>query len=233
LNFGLYEAEKLGESSMAKTAVIAGATGLVGRELVDLLLHGDDFDQVIVLVRRSLQRNHPKLTEYIVDFDQLEHVVPDEIWHEASIFCTLGTTMKQAGTRDNFRRVDYDYPLALARIAKRHQAKQFVIVTAMGADAKSMVFYSRVKGELEVQLQALQLNSLSILRPSLLVGHRQEQRIGEQVANRVAGWLSFIFVGPLQQYKPVSGRTVAMAMERIARSARSGTRFYTSAQWFD
>ncbi|WP_369426627.1 oxidoreductase [Paenibacillus ehimensis] len=181
---------------MAKQAIVAGSTGLVGRELVSLLLDHPAYDRVITLVRTSSGIRHPKLEQRVISFDRLadESAVGFE---GADVFCALGTTIKKAKTREQFRKVDYGYPMELGRLASASGAAQFLIVTAIGADKQSVFFYSRVKGETEDGLRALGLPSLHIFRPSLLLGEREEVRFGERMAallSRVAG---FAMRGPL------------------------------------
>ncbi|WP_424769078.1 NAD(P)H-binding protein [Paenibacillus sp. sgz302251] len=208
---------------MGKKALVAGATGLVGQELVDLLLNHNAYHKVIVLVRREMNITHPKLEQQIIDFEQLEHLSPDLV-AGADIFCALGTTIKKAKTKQNFMRVDYDYPMTLGRLAKRHGAEKMLIVTAMGASEKSMFFYSRVKGKVEEDLKGLGLDSLHIFRPSLITGDRQEHRFGEQAASAIGRKLPFLFKGKMEKYKPIAARTIAQAMVNAAASnIRSST----------
>lgn len=196
---------------MGKKALVAGATGLVGRALVELLLRDGRYDAVTVLVRNPLDIADPKLTQIVQDFERLDELSP-ELVSEAAIFCVLGTTIKKAKTRENFRRVDYEYPLALGKMAKRHGAEGMLIVTAMGADQRSRVFYNQVKGQVEEALRQLQLPYLRIFRPSLLLGDRQEHRLGEKIATVAARWLPKFLFG---KFKPIEGRTVAQAMANV------------------
>ncbi|MFS0726013.1 oxidoreductase [Paenibacillus sp. 1P07SE] len=199
------------------TAVVAGATGLVGRELVQLLLEDPAYNRVIALVRRELGLTHPKLDERQISFDRLEEEIDGAWLRDADVYCTLGTTIKKAGSQEVFRRVDYTYPVELGHIAKRSGAARYLIVTAMGANARSKVFYSRVKGEVERDLTALGLPRLVILQPSLLLGERGERRPAEWLASVLARPLSALMVGPLAKYKAIEGRDVARAMIATAR----------------
>lgn len=199
------------------TAVVAGATGLVGRELVRLLLKDPSYSRVIALVRRELGLSHPKLEERNVSFDRLEEEMDEELLRDANVFCALGTTIKQAGSKEAFRRVDYAYPLALGRASRRYGAARFVIVTAMSASERSMMFYSRVKGETERDLAALGLSCLVVLRPSLLLGKRTENRTGERLAIALSRPLGAIMIGPLAKYRAIDSRDVACAMIAAAR----------------
>ncbi len=156
-----------------KRALIAGATGLVGGYVLRHLLAHPSYSRVAILVRRESPIRDPKLTQRIVDFAHLDAgvsgVAPDEV------FCCLGTTIRKAGSEEAFRRVDYDYPLALARLAKAVGANKFLMVSALGADPKSAVFYNRVKGEVEQAIAAIGLPAAYFFRPSILTGPRAEQ----------------------------------------------------------
>lgn len=211
-----------------KKALVAGATGLVGRSLVYELLESGIYSEIRILARRKTEFSDKRgVQEHIIDFDELAR-------HESilegidDVFVTLGTTMKKAETKDNFIQVDYTYPVQLAELAKQSGAKRFLIITAAGSDPKSPFFYSRVKGQLEEKLLSLGLPSLHIFRPSLLTGERDEFRLGEKAAEAASRKLSTLFRGPLEKYKPVEGRFVAAAMKAIAQEESSGTYLYES-----
>jgi len=180
-----------------------------------LLLQDPGVDQVRILVRRPLP-NPPgsaKLEECIIDFDHLQrHAESLEV---DQIICALGTTMHKAGSREEFRKVDHDYPLRLARHGLAHGASHFLLVSALGADPLSRVFYNRVKGETERAISAVGYPSLTIVRPSLLLGEREEFRLGEEVAKRF-GWLA------PRRLRPVHARQVALALVRAAREGVPG-----------
>ena len=162
--------------------ILAGATGLVGRHVLARALAEPRVHRVVAPTRRPLPA-HPKLDAPVVDFD---HPPEDaDWWHADALICALGTTMKTAGSRAAFRRVDHDYPLAFARLAQRHGTPTYVLNSAMGADARSRVFYNRVKGELETELPALGFASLTLVRPGLIGGDRDERRLGETLATHV------------------------------------------------
>ncbi|WP_028550092.1 SDR family oxidoreductase [Paenibacillus sp. UNC451MF] len=211
---------------MTKKAIVAGATGLVGAALLDKLLADPYYSEVYILVRRTTGRQNDKLTEWIVDFDRL--ALDASTLQGADVFCTLGTTIKKAGSQEQFRKVDCEYPVELARQAASSGADQFLIVTAMGSDTKSMFFYSRVKGETEALLRQLAIPGLSIFQPSLLTGEREEVRRGERLGEAAARRLSFVFTGPFRKYKPIAAATVAEGMIRAARLNRPGIKIYES-----
>lgn len=208
---------------MGRRAVIAGATGLVGGELVKLLLGTKEYDNVTVLVRRRINLAHPRLTQLVTDYEQLSEL-PNELFESADVYCALGTTMKKAGSKPNFEHVDYHYPMELGKLAKRAGAARLLLVSSIGANANSFFFYTAVKGRLERDLQALSLQSLHLFRPSLILGDRGEFRWGERMAARLSDWGSFLYAGPLGRYKPVRAETIAQAM---ASAALTGQTFPT------
>ncbi|HUL68676.1 MAG TPA: NAD(P)H-binding protein [Gemmatimonadales bacterium] len=203
--------------------LLLGATGLVGSECLRQMVADPVFERVLVLARRSLRAEDraPKVVEQLVDFDQLESIKPST--PVDAVMCALGTTIKQAGSQERFRAIDYGYPLAAARLALAQGARHYLLVSSLGADARSRVFYSRVKGELEAAISALPFRTVSILRPSLLLGDRQERRVGELLMKRVA----FLFP---PKWRAIHGRDVAAAMLRVAKEDLPGRRIIESAQ---
>ncbi|MGO4539428.1 NAD(P)H-binding protein [Paenibacillus sp. 2TAB19] len=207
------------------SCVLAGATGLVGAALLRQLLADPNTRTVTVLVRRpldaaataGLEAMRSKLRIIVASFDDIDLAMQDV---EADIvYCALGTTIKAAGSQEAFRTVDLEYPLALARYAKRVNASQFAVITAMGSSKSSAFFYSRVKGELEEELAKLEIPLLHIFQPSLLLGHRKEKRLGETVGTWLATALGFTMVGRLRRYRAIRGDVVAAAMLRATRIA--------------
>lgn len=165
--------------------LLVGATGLVGRHVLELALDDARVASVVAPVRRALPA-HPKLSSPQVDFDRLD---PEASWWNAdAVICTLGTTMKVAGSQAAFRRVDHDYPLAVARLAHAHGTPTYVLNSAVGADAQSRFFYNRVKGELERALEAEGYASLTFVRPGLIGGEREEFRLGERLLVSALAW---------------------------------------------
>ncbi|CAN5496835.1 oxidoreductase [soil metagenome] len=209
-----------------RTALLLGATGLVGGHCLNFLLNDESYGRVSVLGRRPLEREHPKLEQHLVDFDRLEDSA--ERIRAQDVFCCLGTTIKKAGSQEAFRRVDFEYPLQSARIAARQEMERFLIVTAIGADPGSRIFYNRVKGEVEEAVRALPFESLVILRPSLLLGEREEMRPGERLAEPAMRALSPLMLGPARKYRPIEARKVAAAMVRLAKEGRQGVRIVES-----
>lgn len=196
------------------TAWIAGASGLVGGLLLLQLLEAPEYDQVVALGRGPLDLVHPKLRQVTVDFTALDQLADD--WPCDDAFCCLGTTIRRAGSRENFRAVDHGAVLALAWAAQRHGARRFLVVTALGADARSRFFYNRVKGETEDALQVLDFSTLAIFRPSLLLGTRAEFRLGERLGH-VLLWLAEpLLLGRWRRYRAIEAAVVARAMLRCS-----------------
>ncbi len=179
-----------------------------------ILIEQKEYEEIHVLVRRSLDLDSPKVVEHLINFDELESLeIDSKIDH---VFCTLGTTIKKAKTKENFRKVDYDYVLELGKKAKQWNVQKFLLVSSLGANAKSRIFYSRVKGEIEQALKNLNLNQLFIFRPSLLLGERKEHRAGEKTAINVYKVIDPLFFGPFKKYKGIEARQVAKGMINIA-----------------
>ncbi|TDB65156.1 NAD-dependent epimerase/dehydratase family protein [Arundinibacter roseus] len=207
-----------------KTALVVGASGLIGKQLTQLLIESGYYSEVQVLVRSSLKIVHPRLREIRYDFDK-----PDASLVKAQdIYCCLGTTMKKAGSKEAFFTVDYEYPLQIARLSLLNGAEKFLIVTAMGANASSTFFYNRVKGEIEEDLRALQFETLHILQPSLLLGDRTERRLGEKIGEVVMKAVGPLMVGPLLKYRAIDSVKVARAMFALAQKPHKGVFFHTS-----
>ncbi|HEY4651643.1 MAG TPA: oxidoreductase [Pontibacter sp.] len=209
-----------------RNALIVGASGLVGGHCLRLLLNSDRYSQVISVGRRDLPLIHPKLDQKVVDFDNLKKYSAELAADD--IYCCLGTTIKKAGSKADFYKVDHTYVVELARLTAARNAAQFLVVSAMGADAGSMFFYNKVKGQMERDVQELGFRGVHIFRPSLLLGEREEYRTGEEVAAKVMGPLSSLLVGPLRKYKPIPGEDVAKAMLYAAAENRGGVQIYSS-----
>ncbi len=212
-------------AALPRRALLAGATGLVGRQVLQGLLADDTVVAVHVLARRPLEARHPKLTVHTVDFAALPALpTVDEA------YLALGTTIKVAGSQPAFRAVDFDANLAVARAARSAGATRLGVVSAMGADARSRIFYSRVKGELEEALATLGYAGLVIARPSLLAGDRgslgQPERAGEKIGLHVSRWLKPLIPS---NYRAIAARDVARALLRAVPTA-SGERVLLSGQ---
>jgi len=213
--------------SVPTSILLCGATGLVGGECLRLLATDPAFGRVVVLTRRSLPKellqgvDGSSVEEHVVDFDNLP--VHAELFRVDQIVCALGTTIKKAGSRERFRQVDQGIPLAVARQGVEGGAHHYLLVSSLGADPKSRIFYNRVKGQLEKNLSNLPFRSLTVVRPSLLLGERSEFRLGEEIMKRIG------FLVP-PTYKPVEARDVAAALVHAAREDTPGRRTIESRE---
>jgi uncharacterized protein YbjT (DUF2867 family) len=209
-----------------RNALIAGATGLVGKSLLQQLLADDLYEKIIVITRKPIAINHPKLIQQPVDFDKIETLklnLPVD-----DVFCALGTTIKTAGSQDAFYKVDFTYVVNLGKWCAANGVKKFLIVSAMGASAGSGIFYNRVKGEMEAAVSQLNIEQIQVFRPSLLMGNRSEKRGGEKFAQLVMGSLGFLFNGPLLKYKGIHADVVAKAMIHAAGKQLGGFTVFES-----
>ena len=205
---------------MSRIALVSGASGLVGGHLLPLLLADAAYERVITLARRQVDTRHVKLDQRVLDLGALDAVADPP--HVDDAFCCIGTTIKKAGSQEAFRRVDYDYVLAFARAAQRAGARQFLLVTALGADPASRIFYSRVKGEIEQAVRGLPFQGIHIFRPSFLMGERAEARLAERIGVPVARVVAPLLIGPLRRYRPIKAADVARAMLQVAKEAPRG-----------
>ena len=211
---------------MAKTAIIFGSTGLVGSALLNILLQGDEYGTIKAFVRKPISFSHKKLQQIIIDFDQPESF-SDQITGD-DIYLCLGTTMKKAGSKDAFYKIDYTYTMQAATSAAKNKVKKLCLISSLGADASSAVYYSKVKGDVERDISALGIDTIHLVRPSLLLGHRKENRVGERIGILLSRMLSFLFVGPLKKYKAIQDITVASAMFQLMQSDTKGTFIHES-----
>jgi uncharacterized protein YbjT (DUF2867 family) len=205
-------------------ALIAGSTGLIGAHLLEIALHSDRYREVVTIGRREQRTQGRKHRHLVVNFDELNDWKALE--QADDVFCCLGTTIKKAGSRQAFEKVDRSYPMALARKGLEIGASQFSIVTAQGASSTSPFYYNRVKGLLEEDLAGLDFVGAYVFRPTLLLGERSEKRRGEEFAERAFRILSPIMRGPLAKLKPIDARDVAAAMLCIAEEAPAGLKAF-------
>ncbi|WP_299986444.1 NAD(P)H-binding protein [uncultured Pontibacter sp.] len=211
-----------------KTALVIGATGLVGKQLVQQLLADERFNNVIVFGRRSLGIANNKLQEHLIDFDKPEEwqqLVKGDVF-----FSTLGTTLKQAGGQNEQYKVDYHYQYKFAEAAAQNGVLAYVLVSSSGADPGSLIFYSRMKGALEEAVKKLDFKSINIIQPGLLHGDRQESRTGEEIGYKVMHFLDKL--GIAGKYKPYEDRVVAQAMVNAGIAAQPGVYTYTLGEVF-
>jgi uncharacterized protein YbjT (DUF2867 family) len=195
--------------SSRRTALLAGASGLVGGHLLQRLLADPRYKRVITVSRKALGIEHPKLRPLITDFDAIEAAVAGLGETVDDAFCALGTTMRTAGSRAAFRRVDFGYVVAFARAARAAGAQRFMLVSAIGASARSRIFYMRVKGETEEAVAALGYPALHIFRPGLLLGPRAESRPREALGMALMPLLNPLMLGPAKAYHGIPADMVA------------------------
>jgi len=208
-----------------KTALVAGASGLIGSQLLRLLVEDKRYTKVVAISRQPLEVIHPKLENVVLEFDQLKQ--QGQLVKANDIFCCLGTTIKKVKTKEAFRKVDFEYPLELAKIGKEQGAEKYLLVSALGANKKSSLFYNQVKGEVEEAISKIGFSTLHIFRPSLLVGPRQEQRSGEEAAKWV--YRIFGFIIPTK-YMAIESIKVAKAMICFAQTNDRGICIHESKE---
>ena len=211
---------------MNKKAILLGATGLIGADLLNKLLANDCYSVVLVISRKEIKINHSKLKQLIVDFEHINQYESQIIGDE--VFCCLGTTIKKTPDLSTYRKIDYQYPLDVAKIAFKNGAKSYHIVSAMGANVKSKLFYNRTKGEVERDLQKMPLESIHIYQPALLDGNRKEERTAEKLMIGLFRLLNPILIGPLKKYRSIKIETVASAMLNQAQKKIKGIFIYQS-----
>ncbi|HEX7150763.1 MAG TPA: oxidoreductase [Thermoanaerobaculia bacterium] len=204
-----------------RRVLLLGSTGLVGRELLTMLLDDPTISHVTTIVRRASGVPHPKLAEHVIPMTELDRHA--SLFAVDQIFCALGTTIKVAGSQEAFRFVDHDLPVTAARLGRANGATHYLLVSALGANASSRIFYNRVKGETERDVIAAGFPSVTIAQPSLLLGDRKERRLGEDLA-KPFGWL----MPP--KYKPIHVRDVARALVEAARVNAPGVRVLESRE---
>ena len=209
---------------MSRTAIVAGATGLVGEALLRQLSAQRDYTQIRVLGRRPPKHESGSIKFVFTDFSNLDTLSADLAVDE--VYCCLGTTQRKAGSAAAFERVDFHMVVDLARAAKKAGAKKFLVVSAAGASLKSPAFYSRVKARMEQAVSEAGFEAVHILRPSLLLGPRQELRPAEKLFQLLAPLYSPFLVGPLRRYRPTRAEDVAAAMLTLAQGKATGAKVH-------
>ena len=205
---------------MGKTALVVGATGAVGREIVHGLCESENYDRIIVWARRELNFSHEKLETQIINFDEIKDIRPCEV---DEIFCALGTTMKQAGSRGQFYKVDVIYPVNIAKWGIASGARRFALISSQGANERSRFFYLRAKGKAEKKIAALGFKSLQIARLPAIKSEREQVRMGELFTIWLFGLLpKFI----LTNYRPMSAKDIAAAVIAAAQTDAKGVQIY-------
>jgi uncharacterized protein YbjT (DUF2867 family) len=194
---------------------ILGSSGLVGSQLLAYCLDDKQIASVTSYVRKSSGISHTKLVEIVIVFENLELEISNI--NVDVVFCCLGTTIKNAGSKEKFKKIDFTFPLQMAKICKKFNINKFIVITALGANPYSPIFYNKTKGELEQQLVRLQLEQLCIVRPSLLLGNRIETRPMEKLFSIISPIINIFMLGPLKKYKAIDSFKVAYSMLWLAK----------------
>lgn len=197
-----------------KTGIVFGATGLIGKQVVKQLIDNKEYGKIKVFGRRSIGLTNPKIEEHIIDIGSIAHTEADLKGHV--VFCCIGTTIKKAKNEANYRKVDYDMPVDIAHLAERNNVDSFVVVSSIGAKAGSSNYYLSIKGEMENTIKKYNFKRLKIVRPSFLLGKREEFRLKEMIGKGFALLLSPLMIGAFKRYKPIHAKKVAAAMIRLA-----------------
>ncbi|MCZ4694995.1 NAD-dependent epimerase/dehydratase family protein [Ancylomarina euxinus] len=201
---------------MGKTALILGATGLTGKLLLNRLLADEAYTCVKVFSRKPLGLQHSKLEIFIGDLLKLAHFESDFKGDE--LFCCIGTTANKTKDKDTYKQIDFGIPVSAAKLCKKHGIESFLVVSALGANADSRVFYNRTKGEMEQAVLMQHIPNTYILRPSLIKGFREEQRLGEAIGAIVMRIAQVFLIGKYKKYRAIEADTIAKAMHRLAQS---------------
>ncbi len=209
-----------------KKAILFGATGFIGSNLLEELLNNSDYEQVTVVVRKKIDKIHPKLKVIIGDFQSLTNLKNEIIADD--VFITLGTTKKNTPDQKEYYQIDHDYPVLATKLAKENGAKSVFIVTAIGANPNSKIFYSRMKGEVERDILALDMDFTHIFEPSMILGNRTENRPSEKIFQGITKFINPLLGGSLSKYKGIEGKEIAIAMNKASKKQTEKAKVY---QW--
>lgn len=209
-----------------KKAILFGASGFIGSYLLQELLNNDDYVQITIVVRKNQNITHPKLKTLIGDFSTLTQLKDGIIADD--VFISIGTTKKNTPNEKEYYQIDHDYPVLAAKFAKENGAKSIFVVSAVGANVNASIFYSKTKGEMERDIIALDFDHTHIFQPSMLLGNRKENRPIEKIFINIFTLINPLFVGKLSKYKGISGKSVAMAMNKAENNQSEKVKIY---QW--
>lgn len=213
---------------MERKAILVGATGSIGSSLLKQLLASETYNEVLILVRKDLEITHPKLKQLVLNFDEINHY-SSQITGDA-VFSCIGTTKKKTPDVNEYKKIDYQYPLDVAWIAQVNGAKSFHLVSSNGADKNSNFFYLKTKGEIERDLKAVPFRSLHIYRPSLLDGERKEKRFTEKLMNTIMHLINPLLFGGLKKHRSIKVESVAKAMILQSLDDKKGVFIHESDQ---
>ncbi|WNC69906.1 NAD(P)H-binding protein [Thalassotalea nanhaiensis] len=206
-----------------KSVLLFGASGLTGQHCLQLLLENSHYNRVVIAVRSYLDIEHEKLSQVIVNFDDINS--NEDLFAVDEVFCCLGTTIKEAGSRTAFTNIDHNLVVNIAKLAKKHAVNKFLVISALGANPKSKSFYNQTKGKMETAIKTLNLNTTFVFRPSLLLGERKEFRLLEHFTAIACKVFSFVFIGPLKSVKPIEAFVLAKAMITVANKETASKSF--------
>ena len=213
---------------MKKTAIILGATGLTGSNLLTKLIHDNRYDNIKLFSRSKIDGLPKRVTQYLGDLLKLEDFKAEFTADE--VFCCIGTTAKKTPDKNLYKKIDHGIPLAAAKLAKENKINTFLVVSAMGANKKSSVFYNKTKGEMENDVLLENIEKTIILRPSIIGGERKERRILEQIGLSIFKIIEPFFIGKLKQYKIIKDDNIAKAMIYLANNNYNGETIIKSNQ---
>tara|TARA_B110000444_G_C18741684_1_gene548312 strand:+ start:454 stop:1101 length:648 start_codon:yes stop_codon:yes gene_type:complete len=202
-----------------KTAIIFGSTGLIGSQLLNILLQDDEYSTIKAVVRSPISVSHKKLEVIVNDLTNISSL-KENISGDRCFFC-IGTTKSQTPNKNEYRRIEYDIPVQIASIAEKNNVNCFLYISSLGSNPNTNNTYLKNKGEVEEKLKGLNFKQLTIVKPSILLGKRSKFRLGEFLSQRIFVLLSFLFVGPLKKVKPINSKQVAKAIAFIAKNGNS------------
>ncbi|WP_204263107.1 NAD(P)H-binding protein [Spongiivirga citrea] len=208
-------------NNIKKTAIVIGATGLTGGYLLDTLLNDDRYATVKLFSRSSVKKKHPKIKEYFIDMFDLQSAKSDFMADE--VFCCIGTTAKKTPDKELYKQIDYGIPVNAARLAKENGISTFIVMSSMGANSRSTVFYNRLKGTMEDDVRATGIANTYMVRPSLIGGERNESRPGEYFGKQLFKILNPLMIGSLKKYRLIHPSKIAKAMVRLANDQFDST----------
>lgn len=205
---------------MEKKAILAGASGAIGNSLLFQLLGNKHYSEVLILVRKELRIQHPKLKQLLVDYDRLSDYAAE--LKADVVFCCLGTTKSKTPDQEQYRKIDYQYPLDIARITKANGSSGFHLISSIGANKNSSMFYTRTKGEVESGLQQIPFDHIHIYRPSLLDAPRKDKRFMESSMNIMMNVINPVLIGGLRKYRSIKVEDIAKTMIRLSLEDKKG-----------
>lgn len=208
---------------MKKSAIILGATGLTGSHLLKRLLDSELYGEVIVFGRRSVGVRHPKLREHITDLMKLEE--QHELFKAGEVYCCIGTTKAKTPDKDTYRKIDLGIPVQAANLCKKNAIDKLVVISALGANPKSPVFYNRIKGKMEKTVLAMEIPNTYLVQPALISGEREEKRTGEWFFKQLFKGLNYLMVGPLKKYRSIHPDDIAKAMVCLVNENRASGKY--------